>query len=543
MKNFLLHEPSVFLSLLAKLQEGVVIHNKDTAIVYANPSASVILGLSEEELLGQTATSSEWYFVDENYQKIDICDYPVNSLFKYNESIHNMLLGIHRPFKTTTWVDVSGSITQDDQGDKIALIVFTDVTARKEAYDRAELFMRVIESVDTGITITDPNQHDNPMIYTNEAFSNITGYSKEEVLGKNCRFLQAEDTAQEAITTIRHAIENADSAEVLLRNYTKEGKLFYNLLNISPIFDKNKLKYFVGVQHNVTKQQEQETLLREKSLYINSILNEQEGIVIVSDGIKPIYANQALLNFFAVACVEEFIEKYVSICDVCQKNGNKIFTGSAAEIMKLLLQDEHQVKLRDYTGDAHYFTLHVKQIFDERYLFTLYDITPSIKRNKLLEDKAYRDGLTQLFNRQYFYEYFAQEKGKNEKLWGVIITDIDNFKSINDTYGHAKGDEVLQALAQKLKSTLRLSDWIVRWGGEEFVIFVDKCENKEEIKRVAEKLRQAIEAITVPDVRSFTNSLGATLLHGDENIDTAIARADKALYMAKTNGKNRVEIL
>lgn len=422
MKRFLLNNTTAFISLLGKLQEGIIVHSEDTSILYANPSAAAILGLSEDELLGQTATSSDWYFIDENYERLHIDDYPVNHLFNKNDTFQDMLLGIHIPNKAITWVDVSGSITTDHEGNKVALIVFSDITARREAYEKAELFHRLVESVDTGISITDPNQEDNPLIYVNKAFSDITGYSSEDVLGKNCRFLQNEDSAQDELTKIRDAIHESRSAEALLRNYTKDGKLFYNLLNISPIFDGKKLKYFVGVQHNITKQKEQEALIHE-----------------------------------------------------------------------------------------------------------------------LLQNKAYRDGLTQLFNRQYFYEYMQKNELRKRSTKGVIITDIDNFKSINDTYGHDKGDEVLKALATTLLSSLRPSDTVIRWGGEEFVIIIDTA-SIEEVKVVAQKLRLAVEQIIVPDVRLFTSSFGITLLHEHENMDTAIARADKALYQAKTNGKNRVEV-
>jgi len=111
-------------------------------------------------------------------------------------------------------------------------------------------FFEIIDQARNGITISDPNQEDNPVIYANQAFCDIFGYSYEESVGKNCRFLQGEDRDQKALDTIREAIKNHTSASVVLRNYTKNGKLIYNELKISPIFDKEtkELRYYLGVQ-------------------------------------------------------------------------------------------------------------------------------------------------------------------------------------------------------------------------------------------------------------------------------------------------------
>ena len=120
--------------------------------------------------------------------------------------------------------------------------------------DIQEYFFDILDQAINGITITDPNQDDNPVIYTNETFVNTFGYSVEEVLGKNPRYLQNEDTQQEALVEIRNAIEKRIAVTALLRNYHKNGTLIYNEVTISPIFDKKtlELKYFLGIQRDVT---------------------------------------------------------------------------------------------------------------------------------------------------------------------------------------------------------------------------------------------------------------------------------------------------
>lgn len=111
-----------------------------------------------------------------------------------------------------------------------------------------------IDQAKNGIVITDPNQIDNPIIYVNDAFVDIFGYSSEEVIGFNCRFLQGKDKEQDEIKKIREAIAEEKEISVIIKNYHKTGRLIYNEIQISPIFDKKslKLKHFLGVQKDVT---------------------------------------------------------------------------------------------------------------------------------------------------------------------------------------------------------------------------------------------------------------------------------------------------
>jgi len=115
--------------------------------------------------------------------------------------------------------------------------------------------MEIFSQANSGFTVTDPSQADNPLIYVNDAFVNIFGYTTEEVVGKNCRFLQGDDREQEAVAAVKEAIANQKEIIVTLRNYTKSGELIYNEVTITPIFDRvtGKLKYFFGVQKVLTK--------------------------------------------------------------------------------------------------------------------------------------------------------------------------------------------------------------------------------------------------------------------------------------------------
>ncbi|WP_456479713.1 diguanylate cyclase [Nautilia sp.] len=163
-------------------------------------------------------------------------------------------------------------------------------------------------------------------------------------------------------------------------------------------------------------------------------------------------------------------------------------------------------------------------------------------------DKAYKDGLTEILNRRFLEEkadeLFLKYKLSDMQV-GIIMLDIDNFKVINDSYGHDAGDLVLITLVNKIKKIIRKDDIFIRYGGEEFVIILPNS-NIENTFKIAEKIRREIESteIKIGDKHlSFTISLGISEIHKtDSSIYDAIKRADSNLYKAKRNGKNRVEL-
>jgi PAS domain S-box-containing protein len=125
----------------------------------------------------------------------------------------------------------------------------------KDAGIIPQILTQILDGSVNGITLSDPDQDDNPIVYANKAFELISGYSNEETVGRNCRFLQGQERDQDELQQIRDAIKNAKPVEVTLRNFRKNGELFYNRLSITPLFDsEGQLIYFLGVQYDVTEQ-------------------------------------------------------------------------------------------------------------------------------------------------------------------------------------------------------------------------------------------------------------------------------------------------
>jgi PAS domain S-box-containing protein len=135
---------------------------------------------------------------------------------------------------------------------------------RRSSSELRRLLDRAVAASSNGILITDPNQPDDPIVYANRAFERITGYPAEEAIGRNCRFLQGEDRGQPALEELRAALREGRGCRVVLRNYRKDGSLFWNELYVSPVHDEEgRLTNFVGVQNDVTGRRRIEEALKE----------------------------------------------------------------------------------------------------------------------------------------------------------------------------------------------------------------------------------------------------------------------------------------
>jgi len=153
---------------------------------------------------------------------------------------------------------------------------------------------------------------------------------------------------------------------------------------------------------------------------------------------------------------------------------------------------------------------------------------------------AITDELTGVFNRNHLNSVLSQEMARGRrynKTFGLVMIDIDHFKSINDTLGHTAGDRVLQKVAQVLSTFIRRNDTLVRWGGEEFVVIAVEVDEKT-LNHLCEKLRHRVEEDRYGSVDAVTVSIGATLLRKSDTQDALLSRADTALYEAKGKGRN-----
>ncbi|MBE7184959.1 MAG: GGDEF domain-containing protein [Methylobacterium mesophilicum] len=166
-------------------------------------------------------------------------------------------------------------------------------------------------------------------------------------------------------------------------------------------------------------------------------------------------------------------------------------------------------------------------------------------RSQTLEQAALTDSLTGVHNRRYFddaLQEYLEEFGRIEKPVGLMLLDLDHFKSVNDSHGHDVGDEVLRAVAGCLKDMTRYHDVVARLGGEEFAVLGPNMD-AEHLVKLADRIRRAVAGLVISsgNVRlRVTTSVGLAVWDGKETGEDFVRRADQQLYEAKRRGRNRV---
>ncbi|UCE51245.1 MAG: diguanylate cyclase [Desulfobacterales bacterium] len=188
--------------------------------------------------------------------------------------------------------------------------------------------------------------------------------------------------------------------------------------------------------------------------------------------------------------------------------------------------------------------LRLKRVIKERQL-----TEERTRMMEKLQKLAITDGLTKLYNSRSFYTQLELEVDRFNRYkhpLSLLLLDLDHFKDYNDNYGHLEGDKVLVRFSQIIKSCLRTNDSAYRYGGEEFTVILPET-GGEEAKTVAQRIRKTLEAekfMPIPGNQvKITISIGVTQYHPKEELSTFIQRADKAMYLSKENGRNKVSAL
>jgi diguanylate cyclase (GGDEF)-like protein/PAS domain S-box-containing protein len=262
---------------------------------------------------------------------------------------------------------------------------------------------------------------------------------------------------------------------------------------------------------------------------------------------KIILANNNALKLFGI--------KY----DEMDKYRLKDFFADSDNRRLMLEQIEEQKEVQDFevliktsNTNTPFWLLASANIIDYDYDLALYsafqDITSRKNREAILQNQATRDPLTALYNRRYFEEEVPKQirlAKERRQAYSVLMLDADFFKKVNDTYGHKTGDKVLIELSSRTEKALRDKDIVARYGGEEFVVFLPEI-NAAKARKVADRLRQTIASIVIYSDNhqkvTFTVSIGVSSSEISDNVDMLVKTADEALYKAKQNGRNRVEV-
>jgi len=195
---------------------------------------------------------------------------------------------------TLRWVRTRGEPQFDDDGDVVRVRgTIQDITERKARAGELQQMRNAVDAAPIGIVVSDLTQEDNPLVYVNDGFVEQTGYTRQEAIGRNCRFLQGEATDEETVAELRAAIDAAEPASVTIRNYRADGSPFWNHLEIAPVTDESgTVINYIGFQQDVTERKERQAVLKETQQQLELVLSETHTGVWTfqpaSDTITPI---------------------------------------------------------------------------------------------------------------------------------------------------------------------------------------------------------------------------------------------------------------
>ncbi|WP_353672019.1 EAL domain-containing protein [Synechocystis sp. LKSZ1] len=602
-----------------------------------------------------------------SYEAVVVEDLRVETRFRASPLLHNrhLISGINVVIPTPkgpfgvlgVYSNASRRFTSAEAN---FLIVVSHILAaaieRQEDEAKLQLLERAVNASQNGILIIDALESSNPIIYANQGFETITGYSRQEAIGRSCRFLQGQDRQQPEIDILRQAIAQGQECNVSLRNYRKDGQLFWNRLHISPVHDNNGcLTHFIGIQTDITDYKQAEAQLRDSEARLQGIVSTiSDGLLVVTPTGIIKFVNPAAERLFCRSKVE-LLEQYFGL-PVAQGTATEIeltsptgqLTMAAMRVVDITWEQAPAflVSLRDITEqyrvtqalaeseerlegvlgsiqdvvwstaavtrEVLYLNPATAEVYgrpvtdfyqdpqlwsalihpDDRLLMEyglqslleqghleieyrilrpngeirwllrrarvvrddegnplrLDGIDSDITERKLAAEQlhysATHDTLTHLPNRLFFLnrlEHALQRHRRHPDFnFAVLFLDLDSFKVINDSLGHACGDLLLQEIAQRLKSCLRPEDTLARLGGDEFTMLIEEIHTIQDVVLIAERIHRALfRPLNLHGQEIFTNtSIGIATSHIFYRRPEDILRdADTAMYQAKAKGK------
>lgn len=295
-EEILAQERNLLRTLIDNLPDQIYVKDRESNFLLNNPAVLQVLGVdSDDELLGRndfdfhSIPLAAEYYADEQY------------MMRTGRQMVNKEEMLIDADGVEHWLSTTKVPLYDSRGEVIGLVgINRDITESKRASDslrqiaeQNQLLAQAVEAASDGVVIVDATQPDNPVIYANPAFTRITGYPVEEVIGRNCRFLQGPETDPGELEKLRRAIREKRSVAVTLLNYRKDGRPFWNELAISPVFSpEGELTHFVGIQ---TDNSERRRMARTLQAVLDTV---GEGIISADGSGQIVMVNPEIERIF-----------------------------------------------------------------------------------------------------------------------------------------------------------------------------------------------------------------------------------------------------
>jgi diguanylate cyclase (GGDEF)-like protein/PAS domain S-box-containing protein len=520
---------------------AIVITDKDSIILWANPAFSEMTGYTLDEAIGKSPRDlvSSGVHTREFY-KVMWSTIRSGQVWR-GEIVNKRKDGTHYTEEMTI-TPVSG----EDKVITHYIAVKENISSRKEAElklaQSETTFRGILNSITEAVYI---QGEDGRFIDVNHGAETMYGYTRDELIGQTLEFLSA--PGRNDLPALIEAIKMAFSGvhqQFEFWGKRKDGSIFPKSVSLVKgyYFDQPAI---IAVARNITELKEAEEQLRESAAVMSST---HEGVVI-TDATPHILAINDAYTTITGYTRDEAIGKDPSILNSGRQDK------SFYEFMwEVLLKDgfwQGELWNRRKSGEIYPQWLSISAVFNDqrqpvRYIGVFSDISKLKESQSQLEFLAHHDPLTRLFNRSAVESRMEQEleqANRHELELAVLFIDLDRFKQVNDSFGHPIGDELLCSVAERLRARLREGDTLGRLGGDEFVLLATPLQDKQDAAVIARDilvtLNEPFNLSTGHEV-FIGGSIGISLFPDNGSTVAELTKnADAAMYLAKENGRNQ----
>jgi diguanylate cyclase (GGDEF)-like protein/PAS domain S-box-containing protein len=428
-----------------------------------------------------------------------------------------------------------------------ALHDLTESRQIQNALRRSELeFRRLVETSSEGVCTLDANGY---FTFVNARLAAILGYRSEQLLGT--RLLDYVAPAQQAVVEEKIlSLSAADSEAYELPLLSQPGKTVWLLAKFSPIRDENGgLTGTLAMMSDINARKAMEQELRQSEERYRQLVESSADAIVVHRSGFIVYANPAALRLLGARDVHELIGRNVLEFVVPEEREIVI------ERMKLVnkpggyapLIEEKFLRLDGTTVDVEVYGTATIYNGVNATMVVARDISDRKRAEEQIRYLGQHDILTGLPNRALLADRLAQtiaRAQRHQSFFALLFLDLDNFKTINDSYGHRAGDEFLRQVAERLKSRVRAIDTVSRQGGDEFIILLNELTHPEDAVTIARDICERLsEPLEIEGVQVHASaSIGIAVYPRDgDSADALLRNADIAMYHAKSLGRNQYQ--
>lgn len=434
-----------------------------------------------------------------------------------------------------------------------------EIASRARTEARLQLLESAVVNANDAIVIMDAGHSDisDPtIIYVNEAFTQMTGYLPEEIIGQTPSCLRGPESDSDRVAKIRCAFSRREHLRLELINYRKDGSTYWVELNSVPVADaEGNVTHWVSVQRDITDRKRMEQAFFEEKELAQVTLQSIGDAVIATDArgciatLNPVAEkltgwSTAEAKGLPLSSVMRIVNEVTrlpieNIAETALREGR-----IADQVYNSLLIARNN---REFAIDHCVAPIHASSGEIVGAVVVFRDVTQVRTQARQLTWQATHDALTQLVNRREF-EYQLEHALHSAQGYGLqhvmLYLDLDRFKIVNDTCGHVAGDELLRQVSQLFKSNLRKTDILARVGGDEFAVLLYQCSATRGLE-VAESLLQAVQCFRFgweDKTFSIGVSIGLVAVNPQTaSVTSVLSAADTACYAAKNKGRNRVQ--